>query len=268
MRIPLKVKAPKFIIESNFFCSLNLLFEKYPETCRKCVAYIRLSTPQQNEHQNWKIQMNLIEKECKKHGVEIIKFYIEIVSGNSILLAERFDFYEACQMALENDAFLIAASVDRFLRPFYFDKENQFGLLTDLDIDNFTFHLQTTHFGKTYEHLKFVTVIAPDTDKRTVRGSVSKLGQKEKANKGGRPKKKKKKPDGYYVKRREFLLPHVLRWHQRGCSCREIASMASRRYQEHPNFSGDEGEKTSSSTIYEWLQKAKKKGEQDENKGR
>ena len=134
--MPFKVNKPKIIRESDYFFSLESLFEKHPEA-HKCVLYVRASTYSQEKKQTPQVQVNFLKKTCRENGIIILDIFSETVSGKCDYIYQRCELRKACEMALENNAFLLTVSVERFLRPANIDKKNHFVPLLDSDMENF-----------------------------------------------------------------------------------------------------------------------------------
>ena len=83
----------------------------YETTSLDCVGYCRVST----KKQNYDLQKAAIKRFCDKHGLNIVRWYTETISGGAPF-EDRSAILEAAKYCEENGFALVAYSHDRVSR--------------------------------------------------------------------------------------------------------------------------------------------------------
>ena len=83
----------------------------YEITSLDCVGYCRVST----KKQNYDLQKAAIKKFCDEHGLNIVRWYTEIISG-AAPFENRTAILDAAKYCQENGFALVAYSYDRVSR--------------------------------------------------------------------------------------------------------------------------------------------------------
>ena len=83
----------------------------YETTSLDCVGYCRVST----KKQNYDLQKAAIKRFCDKHGLNIVRWYTETISGGAPF-EDRSAILEAAKYCEENGFALVAYSYDRVSR--------------------------------------------------------------------------------------------------------------------------------------------------------
>lgn len=172
------------------------------------VLYLRVSS----HKQNWKGNLDSQEKNLRElmdsMGIEVVAVFRAEAFGWD---CDRRELEEACRVAKEHGAIVLAETTDRFVRPrSYHSEKNPDAQPTPNNIDDLRISAQ----GVT-----LATHLHPDAPPAEVRAYQTRRGQRTKGRKGGRPKSR----PGYKKEERMINLLKV-RWMTiAGMSVREIA---------------------------------------------
>lgn len=169
----LKIEHLSPIIESEWFFSLEELREISNDN--RAAIYDRESSQTQHKRGDAEARRPILEAAAEKIGFEVAGYYREVCSGQSCRLPDRTAFREAVGMNLP----LVAPSVDRFVRPDEYDKQDQTAPLLLRDV---------LRLRRVTGDLFLATVIPPDTPLSDVRSRFTRWGQEGKGSFGGRPK--------------------------------------------------------------------------------
>jgi DNA invertase Pin-like site-specific DNA recombinase len=170
----------------------------------KVVLCCRVSHCTQNHNGNLRDQEARLRRCMKKVGAVVMAVCTHVGSG-----VDKWSVLQAATEAREHGAKLVAESTDRFIRhEDYHSSKNPDAQARETDLED---------LGYLTRGVTLSTLLHPDATPARVRSFQRKRGQWAKGHKGGRPLAKKK--------RREKLLPDVLRLHVTGKSCRAIAAM-------------------------------------------
>lgn len=176
-------RAERIADENRCCLSLDLLLKSTGDDEEfDAILYERVSDESQSSSLENRIRedVKLIEE---KYGgrIRIIAAFSDVCDGRPHKLQNRDGLKNAIKLAKKKIVLVIASSVDRFLRPEgLIAKTGQFVPLLESDVRIFKEFL---------DGVIVATLIPPNTDKRKVRGLLSKMGQQATGNVGGRPRK-------------------------------------------------------------------------------
>lgn len=175
---------------------------------RRAVLWCRVSERDQYRRGNATDQEANLRRELAALGVPVVDSYLDVGPGWDTAAGK---LQEAIASARRTGAVVVAETADRFLRSEDFHtKDNPDALPTVA---------QFRKLAKLAAGVTLATVVDPVETPEEVRSYQSKRGQSAKENRGGRPRKRS---PGYMFRRREDLLPLVLRLSAEGKSEREI----------------------------------------------
>ncbi len=197
---------------SDYIRFFDEILRKKKDKVLKVVLYGRVSARGQNYRGNLRGQFDYQKKNLKHYkNIIVIAVIKDVASG---WREERDGLKLAAEIALDNDAIVLAESTGRYIRsPYYNSHRNPSAQPTNIEFADLI---------KSFHGVTLATVLHPDTDWKTVRSHQSKRGQSSKGNKGGRPKKN---PSGYKKQWRLEKLPYVLRLHKKSINLRDIAKL-------------------------------------------
>ena len=193
---------------SDYLHHAEVYYRQHPDM--QAVIYIRESgrkARQTRNHINHKrVQRDWLEKQ---NIPILVEPFFEVISGRD-LSSNRKAFLQAVEFARKNNAVIITTCANRYLR--------NANMQSDIP--------PTQHEFETLLELAdgvpLLTLLHPDLPPSRVRSKLTKLGQRIKCNKGGRPPKKRA---GYKNKQRETFLPVALQYYYSGKCISEIARL-------------------------------------------
>lgn len=179
----------------------------------KVVLYCRVSGRCQAWRKNLDNQQACLEKVAKERGLPVVRCYRDMESGWK---EEREKISKTAIDALKHDAAVLALSTDRFIRSDEYRSDSNPGAQPSRQ--------EFENLKRATQGATLVTVLPPHMHWRKVRGFQSKLGQKAKGRKGGRPANTKA---GDKKRRREQLKPDAIKLRKRGYTIRQISAELS-----------------------------------------
>jgi hypothetical protein len=199
---------------SDYLYWLKDYYHEHPDMI--VILYLRVSARSQDHNGNLQNQYRVLRKKLRRRGIPFITCFREVGSG-WVVDHTRGELRRAVRRARQYDnAVILAASSDRFLRnKFYNSQNNPEVLPTQAEFEK---------LRKLTKGVPLVSLLHPDKSWKKVRGYYSKWGQKVKGNKGGRPAEKR---TGWTIDRREKFLPRVRRMLKKGKNITEISRKLS-----------------------------------------